>query len=141
MKLTRSVSSSGCALCLVLLAVLGCVNNSNRSSPSTPQPKSLTAEHRQAISTALKAEGLPIPSSLEITDAGWLVATYQIRSGGGARSLAERSVLAIREAMLPYKMIDAYRVTVNGPSPGTGLIRRYGSARFMDRMEWEEGIR
>lgn len=136
MKPTRSVSSSGCALVLLVLSVLGCVN-SNRS-PS--QPKSLTAEHRQAIRRTLSAQGLPSPSSIEISDSGWLVATYQIENGAKARDLGERAVLAIREAMLPFNFDGHYRVTINGPSPGTGLIRRYGSARFTDRLEWESGM-
>jgi hypothetical protein len=93
----------------------------------------LNSEHRNEIRAALTAQGLPNPSTIEITDGGWLVATYQISDGAGARNLAERAVLAIREAMLPYRLVDTYRVTVNGPSPGTGLIRRYGSARFTDR--------
>jgi len=106
-----------------------------------PQHKveQLTNEQRTAIDNALQAQGLPGPHSLELSG-GWVVATYQISNGAEARPLAERSVLAIREAMLPFKFDGFYRVTVNGPSPGTGLIRRYGSARFTDRLEWESGV-
>ena len=41
--------------------------------------------------------------------------------------------------MLPFKIVESYRVTLNGPSPGTGLIRRYGSARFFEggQVTWE----
>lgn len=70
-----------------------------------------------------------------------MVATYQISNGAQAKSLGEGAVLAMREAMLPYRITESYRVTVNGPSPGTGLIRRYGSARFTDRLEWESGLK
>lgn len=128
--------SPGNALFLLLLAILGCAN-SNRSS----RPKSLTSEHREAIRVALRSKSLPSPSSLEISDVGWLVATYEISNGAQARDLGERAVLAIREAMLPFKFDGHYRVTVNGSSPGTGLILRYGSARFTDRLEWEAGLK
>lgn len=114
------------------LTILCCASRSETTA--------LTKEHRDAIHTILKARGLPDPSSLEVTDSGFLVATYEVNSGADARNLAERAVLAIKDAMLRFKIVDAYRVTVNGPSPGTGVIRRYGSARFTDRLEWEEGI-
>lgn len=132
------MTSSLVSLALVFLLWLGltavCCSSSGRTHPT------LNQEHRNAIDAALKAEGLPNPSSLEISDSGWLVATYQLSNGANARELAEHAVLIIREAMLPYHLVDAYRVTVNGPSPGTGLIRRYGSARFTDRLEWEPGV-
>jgi hypothetical protein len=111
----------------------GCCSSSNLA-------QELNQEHRNAIRSALQAQGLTEPSSLEITG-GFLVATYEMSSGAGAREFAERAVLTIREVMLPYHLVDAYRVTINGPSPGTGLIRRYGSARFTDRLEWEPGLR
>jgi hypothetical protein len=75
-----------------------------------------------------------------MTDGGWIVVTYQLSNGLRARAIAEEAVLATREAMLPYQLDAHYRVTVNGPSPGTGLITRYGSARFTDRVEWQSGL-
>lgn len=134
---SRSVASSECALLIVLLVVLGCANSNRRDS----QPKSLTTQHRAAISNALGSRGYPSPSSLEITDGGFLVATFELHDlpSGGFRAFGEESILIIREAVLRYHLVQAYRVTLNGPSPGTGLIRRYGNVRFIEggQVEWE----
>jgi hypothetical protein len=62
--------------------------------------------------------------------------------GGSFEAFGTNAVVAVREAMLPFHITEMYRVTVNGPSPGTGLIRRYGSARFIEggRVEWQDGV-
>lgn len=126
------------ALAVLLLAVIAIACSQSRKS----QPKSLTSEHRNAINASLKERGIPNPASLEITDGGFLVATYELKSQpANVRTFAENALLAIREAMLPFKTVESYRVTINGPSPGTGMIRRYGSARFVgDSVEWESGV-
>lgn len=91
---------------------------------------------------SLRKIGYPMPQSLEINDTGFLVATFELRgrvSPLSVKTFAEDSIMAIREAMLPFKIVEAYRVTLNGPSPGTGMIRRYGNARFIEggQVEWE----
>jgi hypothetical protein len=62
---------------------------------------------------------------------------------GSFEAFGTDAVVAVREAMLPFHLTDKYHVTINGPPPGTGLIRRYGSARFIEggRVEWEDGLR
>ena len=124
-----------------LALTLGCAEGRRQALPKT-----LTDEHRRAINSALSAKKYPRPISLEITDGGWLVATFELPGrapGGSFEAFGTDAVITVREAMLPFKLVQSYRVTVNGPSPGTGLIRRYGSARFIEggRVEWEDGIR
>jgi hypothetical protein len=78
-----------------------------------------------------------MPDSVELR-LGYVVADYSVPNlSGSARSFGEARLLAIREALLPFRFKD-YRVNVNGPPPGTGLIRRYGSARYIDggTVEW-----
>lgn len=120
------------ALGLVLLA---CARSERPRADITP-------EHRNAIERVLSARRLPSPpDSLEVNDSGYLVATYELRAppDGSIRSHGEDLVIAIREAMRPFNLVHAYRVTLNGPSPGTGLIKRYGSARLLEggSVEWE----
>ena len=110
-------------------------------SCGAPVP-SLTEEHRAAVSRELLARKLGEPNSLTTRDA-FIVADYEttslaVRLAGGAEAFGEARLLAIREALLPFGYKD-YRVNVNGPPPGTGLIQRYGSARFIDAggtVEW-----
>lgn len=122
------------ALGLGLIAALAC----NGSKPA-PRPQ-LTAAHSDAIQKALKAKGYPAPS-LEITDGGFLVATFELQRAPqpSPRVFAEDALLTIRNTMLPFRVVDKYRVTLNGPSPGPGLIRRFGNARFIEegKVTWE----
>jgi len=100
-------------------------------------PAELTDHHRQAVTQALTARQLSAPDQLELRG-GFVVATYRVpKLTASARTFAETRLLAIREALLPFGFTD-YRVDVNGASPGTGLVRRYGSARFIDggTLEW-----
>jgi hypothetical protein len=136
MRPSNSYKMALISVCWLALA-LGCANSRQPRRSLT-----LTDEHRTAINKALKAKHYPAPESLEITEGGFLVATFQINGPVTPNSLegfATGSLLAIREAMLPFKVVDNYRVTLNGPSPGTGLIRRYGNARFIegDQVRWE----
>lgn len=126
------------ALAVLLLAAMVLACSQSRKS----EPKTLTSEHRDAIRASLKSRGIPNPASLELNDVGFLVATYELqKQPSNVRGFAESALLAIREAMLPFKAVENYRVTVNGPSPGTGMIRRYGSARMIGGVvEWESGL-
>jgi hypothetical protein len=121
------------AFTLILVAITA---SCGPSGPST-----LTEEHRAAIQRELVAGRLSSPSSLHI-DVGFVVADYELSDDEIARTpslrkFGEDRLLAIREALLPYGFND-YRVNVNGTPPGTGLIRRYGSSRFMrgGSLEW-----
>src|ERR1044071_906583 len=116
------------ALTLWVAVVLAC--NISKPTPSRPQ---LTAEHSDAIQKALKAKGYPAPN-LTISDNGFLVATFELQRTPqqSLRAFAEDALLTIRNTMHPYRIFDRYRVTLNGPSPGPGLIRRYGNARFIE---------
>jgi len=123
---------------LMNMVVLAGVISACSSSP----PKVLTPQYRSEISSALTDAGLPQPESLEVSSADYLVATFVIdpdQLPGSIRAFGEKAVLTIRNAMYPHKVFDAFRVTVNGASPGPGLIRRYGSARFHEggAVEWE----
>lgn len=107
------------------------------------ETRTLTPEHVQAAHAALKARNLWSPQSLSLSGAGFVVADYELSNEQAAaavplRRFAENHLLAIREALLPHGFTN-YRVNINGPSPGTGLVRRYGSARFIDaggKVEW-----
>jgi hypothetical protein len=132
--------SSLLAIALFMAVVLACANSPRTST----QRKVLTFDEHKAIYDALRTKHYSSPSNLEINDSGWLVATYELQSipTGGFEAFATNALVTIREAMLPFKTVEMYRVTLNGPSPGTGLIRRYGSARFIEggRVEWESGV-
>lgn len=114
--------------------VLGC--NAGR-----PKPQNLTSDQVDAINKSLEAKGYPYPS-LEIADSGFLVATFQLDApprNKTVRAFAEDAVITIRNAMHSQGGFDKYRVVLNGPSPGPGLTRRYGVARFIegDQVRWE----
>lgn len=100
----------------------------------------LTNVDREHVRKELDYRKLPQPTELTIQDTGFVVATYEatnIRRISQARELGESCLIAIREALLD-KGYRHFRVNVNGPPPGTGLIKRYGSARYMDggEVEW-----
>lgn len=114
-------------------------------SPSSRRDRSteLTPTQRRHVDTELDAKGLTHPLSLEVHDTGFVVAEYELTDEARAglvvtiQTYGESRLLAIREALLPDGFKD-YRVNVNGPSPGTGLVRRYGAARFVEggSVEW-----
>ncbi len=122
---------------LILAALLtGC----DTGTPS--QRPVLSSQDESAIFSALEQKGLPHPQSLEINDAGYLVVTFELanpRSPAYLEWFATEALLAIRNAMYPYSVVKSYRVTLNGPSPGPGLILRYGSSRFIEggKVEWD----
>lgn len=99
----------------------------------------LTVAHRDAIEALHQQHAWTRPTALEVSDVGNIVTvTYELPAdaGGTARGVAEARLLAIRELLLPSGF-TSFRVNINGPSPGTGLVRRFGSARFLgDKLEW-----
>jgi hypothetical protein len=122
-----------CAVLVALFVGVAC-----SGEPAKP----LTDVDREHVRKELDYRKLPQPTKLEVRDDGYIVATYEIAQGmtrmSEARQLGESTLIAIREALLDKGYRD-FRVNVNGPPPGTGLIRRYGSARYIGsggKVEW-----
>ncbi len=136
----RNLGSLTVIFALWLGLVLGCTSPRNKVA----NLKSVTSEQREAIKVSLKGAGYPMADTLEFRDSYrlTLVATFTIHDPVSPRSLktfSEESLLAIREAMLPFKMVEAYQVTLYGPSSGTGLVRYYGVAAFSEEggaVDW-----
>jgi hypothetical protein len=104
--------------------------------------KPLTNLDREHVRKELTYRKLPEPKSLEVNDVGFVVADYELMPQEARRLnpriFGQECLIAIREALLDKGYQD-YRVNVNGPPPGTGLIQRYGSARFIGsggKVEW-----
>jgi hypothetical protein len=125
------------------LAVAAAVAVALASCTSTPPPLSQT--QKESITSDLQRINFPAPSSLEVNDSGFVVATFDgiepSRVTDGGKDFAETAILRIREQLLPSGNYKNYRVTINGPSPGTGMISRYGSARLLEdgKVDWEQG--
>lgn len=104
---------------------------------STPTV-ALTAEHLAAIDATHAAHAWLRPKSVELRS-GIIVVDYEVGPDMliPHKTFGETRLLGIREALLPFGF-NNYRVNINGTSPGTGLIRRYGSARFLagGPVEW-----
>lgn len=109
---------------------------------SCSPPPELSEEHRKEIASALTAADLPTPVSLEVESSGYLVATFAVTAltlgGQSSEAFATKALLTIRNTMFPHKVFQSFRVTLNGPPPGPGLVARYGSARFNEggSVEW-----
>lgn len=95
-----------------------------------------------SVTQALSVKDLPAPVSLGLVGnfvvADFEVSQAQLRSFGySAEAFGKAALLEIREDLLRFSFKN-FRVNVNGPSPGTGLVRRYGSARYIDggSVEW-----
>jgi hypothetical protein len=122
---------------VVVLAVIGSMLGSVTGPTATPPV--LTTEQRQAVHVMLFRRSLSDPVRLEVESSGFVVADYELPDDAiiSPRAYGEARLLAIREALIPD--FANYRVNVNGPSPGAGLVRRYGSARFIaagGEVEW-----
>ncbi len=109
-------------------------------------PPPLSEAQRSAIVAELQKVNIPPPSSLEVNDSGFVVATFDNIPAAmvpdGGRTFAETALIRMREPLAPAKVYKQFRVTVNGPPPGTGMISRYGSARFIEdagKVEWKQG--
>ena len=111
---------------------------------STPQSllAELKQEDREIIASALSDAQLPQPQSLDINDTGYLVATFEPTlppTRAAAENFATIAVFAMRNAMIRRNVVSSYRVTLNGPSLGRGLVLRYGSALFSEggSLDWQ----
>jgi hypothetical protein len=124
----------GLGLLLLLFIIAGVLGG-----PSSSVPRSLSAVQIKDVEATLRSRGFDPPRGLEVNDIGFVVADFEITGLDAlrAKSYGEERLLAIREALLVDGFRD-FRVNVNGPSPGTGLVRRYGSARFISggSLEW-----
>lgn len=116
------------ALCVAILTLTAC----NETGPS------LRPEDHDHVRKALAAHGWSAPTALELRN-NVVVIDVEVEDTlpvAQRRAFAEARLLAIREELL----VDGYtqfRLNVNGPSPGTGLVRRYGSARIVaGELEW-----
>ena len=97
-------------------------------------------EEHEHVRKTLKAHGWTEPTSIELRDDGFVVIDYQVDDTVAAsqrRAFAEERLLAIREELL-VDGFKNFRLNVNGPPPGTGLVRRYGFARVVEfgALEW-----
>jgi hypothetical protein len=108
------------------------------------EARTLTDEQRHAALTALDARHLSAPVALDVAASGFVTADFEVSETAadglgrvGLRKIGESRLIAIREALLPYGFTN-YRVNINGPSPASGLTRRYGASRMTDggSVEW-----
>ena len=126
-----------------MIGVLQIVRNPTiQSTSESPQVARLKNEDRTVIATALRDAQLPQPQSLDINDIGYLVATFeptQPPSRATAESFATTALFAIRNVMVQRNVVSNYRVTLNGPPLGRGLVLRYGSALFSEggSLDWQ----
>jgi hypothetical protein len=118
---------------VVLVSLLALIGRLNDTTPAE-----LTNEHRAAVSAAHKQHAWIEPVSIELRG-GFVVVDdeYRTNIAIAPQTLGETRLLAVREALLPFGFQN-FRVNVNGPPPGSGLIRRYGSSRFIapGLIEW-----
>ena len=142
--MTSKQKQIGWAICIgFMIGALQIVRKPTiQSTSESPLVATLKNEDRTVIATALRDARLPQPRSLDINDIGYLVATFepaQPPSRAAAESFASTALLAIRNAMVPRNVVSNYRVTLNGPSLGRGLVLRYGSALFSEggSLDWQ----
>lgn len=111
-------------------------------SCSHANPVALNEHQTETVLKALSSEGLPEPQTI-VVESGRLILTFELGESfrGSPRVFGEKALLAVRNAVQPLGLVSSYRVTVNGPPPGQGLVRRYGSARFTEggTLAWSEG--
>lgn len=124
-------------LVLGVVIVLAAIGNMMNGTVPGGGPATLTDAQQASIADVHKSHAWFPPKTIEVRN-GIVVIDYEVPDNLAIpkQKFAEERLLAIREALLPDGF-DAYRVNVNGPSPGTGLIQRYGSARFLgSKVEW-----
>ena len=129
------------AVAILALALTAC-----GPAPAPPSPPPLSQEQKEAIIADLSSANYPVPQSIEVSkETGFVVATFlvtpdQIPDGG--KAFATDALLKIRERLLPSGRYKSFRVTLNAPSEYTGIVKRYGSARFIEdqiAVDWQQG--
>jgi hypothetical protein len=132
----KKKSHFGVTLVLLILGGLMLLVFIGRLSDTTPT--TLDEAQLAAIDLTHEKHAWNKPKAVELRS-GIVVIDYEVPLDLAIphRTFGETRLLAIREALLPFGFKD-YRVNVNGPPPGTGLTRRYGSARFLSGgpIEW-----
>ena len=103
----------------------------------------------KAMNETLNHAGVRGRWSWEQTSEGWLAVTVEIPEDDAykARTIGTKGVVAVRNQFYQQELagfdVHAYRVSVNGPSPGPDMITRYGSARLNrgGQVDWQSGLR
>jgi hypothetical protein len=127
----------------VVLWLTACAPVQDRGKPSeATAPSAQKVDHAALVNAALTTAGInQKPQAIEMTDGGWLATTFEldnIKSETQAKTFAMKTLLAIRKDIYGENVAQNYRVTLNGPSPGPGLVLRYGAARFIEGVaEWK----
>ena len=123
----------------VLLAVG--TSEVERLEPSeTAELERLAAE---PVSEALQEIGFTGRHEVEVTDREWLAVTLHYdRSPINPETIGRNAVVAIRNQIYYRDDIDIerFRVSLYGPPPGPGMVRVYGSARFIEggQVTWSD---
>lgn len=135
----------GCVGCLTLIGAViafsACVGFfSQKQLPPPP----LSKEQKEDIISQLRNASYPEPQSLEVREeTGFVVATFEVvpsQIPDGGEAFATDALLKIRERLLPSGKYKQFTVTLNGPSKYSGIIYRYGSARFAGgQVVWQKG--
>ena len=112
-------------------------------SDSIPPP--ISQAQKSAIISDLQSANYPEPKQVEVNkETGFIVAVFEVvpsQIPDGGREFATDALLRIREKLLPTGKYGNFRVTLNAPSGRhTGIIERYGSARFTGgEVVWQQG--
>jgi hypothetical protein len=142
----------GLVLFVVILWILVTCLGPSKNEPATTTiqtPKAvLTSDQRAVVLAALAGVGVKEGSitKLGIDDTGYLGVTIELAdpiSASYLKSYATNALLAVRNAMYQRGVVDSYSVTLNGPSPGPGLVSRYGRALFNEggSVNWEPAVK
>lgn len=121
---------------VMVVILIGC------GGPTEKTQSGLSTQQESEIQAALQEKGFPAPKSLKVNESGWLVATFVLsdpKSAAYLENFATEAILTIRNTIYSYHVVSKYRVTLDGPPPGPGLVLRYGIARFIEggKIEWE----
>lgn len=124
---------------VILLGIAMQLSGVDVFTKNLPAP-ALGLEDHEHVRKALKAHGWAEPTSLQLRDDGFIVIDYEVPDTVAVsqrRAFAEERLLAIREELL-VEGYKNFRLNLNGPPPGRGLVRRYGSARIVEsgELEW-----
>ena len=140
-----AIAAGGLLLIAIVAFYFSTVGSPQAQTTSAPEEFSpLSKEQRMAVARALVAHEMPLMDELKVDLAtGFIVATFTLNDTYRARlkislqEFGETGLIAIR-SVLKSAGYRNYRVNVNGPPPGVGLVTRLGSARSVENspIEW-----